>query len=144
MVDNAEAVESSSQDTKKSLNILVVDDNVFNLDIIVEYMEDEGHNTVCCEHAVAAWKFMEEKGDEVDLILLDRMMPHMDGMTFFDKLKRSDFKDVPVVMISAMADANSVQEGKDAGIFGYITKPFERESLLQVIEEASKTIPDKN
>ena len=87
---------------------------------------------------------MEEKGDEVDLILLDRMMPHMDGMTFFDKLKRSDFKDVPVVMISAMADANSVQEGKDAGIFGYITKPFERESLLQVIEEASKTIPDKN
>ena len=119
------------------VKVLVVDDNPFNLDILNEYMNEEGFDTVLAEHALSALKYLDENPDSVDIILLDRMMPHMDGIEMLENLKSDDrFADIPIVMVTAAADQKAVYEGNKSGVDAYITKPFERDILLEAINKA--------
>ncbi len=125
----------------RKYNFLIIDDNSFNLDIINEYIEDEGFNTKCCEHAINGLKYLENNTKMVDIVLLDRMMPHMNGLEFLDKVKSDNrFRHIPIIMISAAADQKAINEGKKSGVFDYITKPFEREVLLSVIYRAIEAV----
>lgn len=104
--------------------ILIVDDEPFNVDYLEQELEDLDYDTVSAANG-------EEGLQQIavtlpDMILLDIMMPVMDGFKMLQKLKAEpNWRDIPVVIISAMNDMNSVVRGIQLGADDYLPKPFD-------------------
>lgn len=117
--------------------ILVVDDEPFNLEIISENLVDAGYEVVTAEDGKAGWEILQHDSQGFDAILLDRMMPRMDGMEMLAHVRQHpDFQHVPVVMQTAVGAAESVREGLAAGAYYYLIKPFQRDMLLSIVAAA--------
>jgi len=111
----------------KKPTILVVDDTVENLDILVELLSDYDVRDVL--DTQAALQVLEE--EQVDLILLDIMMPDVDGFEFCSQLQQDEkTRDIPIIFITAMTDEASIEKAYDIGGKDYVTKPFKPKELL--------------
>lgn len=110
-------------------NILVVDDTKMNLMILVKTLGDEGYRVRPALSGAAA---LEAAGKEApDLILLDIMMPDMDGYQVCRTLKKDPLlKDIPVIFISAMDQVEDKIKGFEAGGVDYVSKPFQTKEVL--------------
>lgn len=76
------------------------------------------------------------QNDKPDLILLDIMMPKLDGFSTLNQIKSQEkFKDIKVIFLSAKAGENDIQKGLDLGADDYITKPYSIKKLLERVEE---------
>jgi CheY-like chemotaxis protein len=105
--------------------VLMVDDTPANLDILRETLGPEGYNIYAAPRGDIAIRIAEQAIP--DLILLDVMMPGMDGYETCEKLKESDVtQDIPVIFISAKNDAHDVVKGFEVGGVDYIFKPFKQ------------------
>lgn len=119
------------------VSILVVDDEPFNLDIVAEYLDEMDFDLVMVESGEAAWVELSRSDSSFDLVLLDRMMPGMDGIMLLKKIKADDrLRSIPVIMQTAATSPEQVREGLAAGAFYYLTKPFEGEALQTIIRSA--------
>jgi len=108
--------------------ILVVDDTPANLDLFSQILESEGYNVSFATNGKQAIKLASL--DKPDLILLDIMMPEMDGIETCRRLKSlSEVKEIPVVFITAKTDRKDVVEGFRVGGVDYITKPVQHEEV---------------
>jgi DNA-binding response OmpR family regulator len=104
--------------------ILVVDDNEGNRDMLSRRLEHEGYDVCAAENGPAALALL--KTEAVDLLLLDVMMPEMDGYAVLKELKSSDaWRDIPVIMISALDEIESVVRCIERGAEDYLPKPFD-------------------
>lgn len=117
--------------------ILVVDDEPFNLDIVAEYLDEMDFDLVMVESGEGAWAELSQPDSAFDLVLLDRMMPGMDGIMLLRKIKADErLGSIPVIMQTAATSPEQVREGLAAGAFYYLTKPFEGEALQTIIRSA--------
>ncbi|MBK8807083.1 MAG: response regulator [Bacteroidales bacterium] len=117
--------------------ILVVDDSVTNVFLLESVLKEYGYGVITALNATDALKKIKEK--HPDLILLDLLMPHIDGFTFIKELKDSpEFKKIPVVIVSAVTDQDSIQRIMSMGAIEYIRKPVVLTSLIEKIEEILK------
>ncbi len=109
--------------------ILIVDDEPFNVDYLEQELDDLGYKTVsACNGQKALERVLTESPD---LILLDIMMPVMDGFEVLSHLKGNPAtRDLPVIVISANTDLKSVVKGIQMGAEDYLPKPFE-DTLLR-------------
>lgn len=109
--------------------ILVVDDIPANIEIVRMRLEARGYDVVT---AVDGEDALEKAAAlDPDLILLDIMMPKLDGIAVVRRLKQDDsLRFVPVILLTAKADAKDVVEGLDAGGDDYLTKPFDPAALI--------------
>jgi len=124
--------------------ILAVDDEEFNIDILEDYLTDAGYDVVTAENGRIAVEKLAQHPD-VALILLDRMMPEMNGMEVMAYLKAdARYKDIPVIMQTAAASSQQVMEGIQAGIYYYLTKPYEEEIMLSIVKAALDDARSKN
>jgi DNA-binding response OmpR family regulator len=114
--------------------ILIVDDEPFNVDYLEQELEDLDYITLTAFNGQEA---LNQVADErPDLVLLDIMMPLMDGFEVLEQLKANKtWRDIPVIIISAMNDLNSVVKGIKMGAEDYLPKPF-NEILLKARIEA--------
>jgi len=120
-----------------STKILVVDDEPFNLDIVGEYLEEEGYLLEMAASGEEAWEKLVDPLSSFDLVILDRMMPGIDGMEVLRRLKAdARLNELPVIMQTAAASPDQVREGLAAGAYYYLTKPFEPESLQSIVRAA--------
>jgi len=120
-----------------SPRILIVDDEPFNIEILKEYLESGNYDLYSAEDGLEAWEKLEEDPDFYDVVILDRMMPKMNGMQVLEKIKAHDIlKSVPVVLQTAMAAKEEILEGIKAGAHYYLIKPFDEELLLSVLDTA--------
>src|SRR6185437_8133335 len=104
--------------------ILVVDDEPFNVDYLEQELDDLGYDTVAATNGQEALDRVAT--DSPDLVLLDIMMPVMDGFTVLGRLKEHPAtRDIPVIIISAMNDLRSIVKGIQRGAEDYLPKPFE-------------------
>jgi len=104
--------------------ILVVDDVADNRAVLERRLEREGHRVECAENGRAALELISRR--RFDLILLDIMMPEVDGFEVLRRLKQSpETRDIPVIMISALDDLDSVVRCIEEGAEDHLTKPFE-------------------
>ncbi|MCY7384838.1 MAG: hybrid sensor histidine kinase/response regulator [Microcoleus sp. CAN_BIN18] len=112
--------------------ILIVDDTPTNLDVISEALSDAGYTVAIATSGERALKQLERRSP--DLILLDVMMPGIDGFATCQRLKANPKTcDIPVIFMTALSDADSKIKGFEVGAVDYITKPFqEREVLARV------------
>lgn len=103
--------------------IMIVDDTEMNIVILVEALQDD-YELIVAINGLDAIELLEEQ--KPDLILLDIMMPEMDGYEVLNKLKRSrDLEHIPVILLSAITDSDSKNKGFSLGAVDYVTKPFE-------------------
>lgn len=120
------------------IKILVVDDESMNLDIIGEYLEGENYHLTFAGDGLEAWEVLNSE-QNFDLLLLDRMMPRLDGMELVAKIRAVDrFNDLPIIMQTAASSQSQVSEGLRAGVFYYLSKPYTKEVLAAVVKAANE------
>ncbi len=110
-------------------NILVVDDNSKNLQIISMTLSKAGYNVAVANSGFNALKYLEKKVP--DLVLLDIMMPEMDGYEVCKYIKQNtNTLHVPVIFLTAKNDTDDLIKGFKIGAVDYLLKPFQNEELL--------------
>ena len=117
--------------TKK---ILVCDDEPYILMALTDAVEMEGYD---CVTAINGREALQKARETLpDLIMLDIMMPFMDGFEVCRELKAdAATRDIPVIMLTAKSQQVDIQKGKDAGADDYITKPFRPSTLRKKFNE---------
>ena len=124
------------------MRLLIVDDEKLIRDVIKTYAETENYETLEAENGLEALNII--KKENIDLIILDIMMPKMDGMTFLEELKKE--KNIPVIILSARNEEYDKLRGFDLGTDDYLTKPFSPKELLArikaILKRSGKMIPD--
>ncbi len=109
--------------------VLVVDDIAANLDIVRMRLEARGYQIITAVDGEDALE--KAHAAEPDLIILDIMMPKLDGISVVKRLKQDAvLKFVPVILLTAKADTKDIVEGLEAGGDDYLTKPFDQAALL--------------
>ncbi|VAX21550.1 Two-component transcriptional response regulator, LuxR family [hydrothermal vent metagenome] len=115
--------------------ILVVDDQKDNVFVLQERLSREGFEVLASYDGPTCLTMAKE--EDPDLVLLDVMMPGMSGFEVCRKLTSSeDTKLIPVVLLTALTEAEDLKEGFEAGAFDYIKKPFNRVELIARIKSA--------
>ncbi|HXA47039.1 MAG TPA: response regulator [Burkholderiaceae bacterium] len=109
--------------------ILIVDDTPANIGLLVDYLEDHSFRVVVAQDGEEGIK--RAQFAQPDLILLDVMMPGMDGFETCRRLKaEAKTADIPVIFMTALTDSVEKVTGFDAGAVDYVTKPFQIEEVL--------------
>ena len=117
--------------------ILVADDELFNVDILVEYLEDTGYRVDTATDGQSAWDLLEADPGRFDVVILDRMMPGLNGLQVLERIKGHPvLQSVPVILQTALAAKEEILEGLQAGAYYYLTKPFDEDMLLSVLSTA--------
>jgi signal transduction histidine kinase len=107
----------------KSATILIVDDEPLNIDYLEQELEDLDCETIVAEDGELALALTA--AELPDLILLDVMMPKMNGFQVLERLKADDrLKHIPTIVVSALNDTNSMTKGIEMGAEDYLSKPF--------------------
>jgi len=116
--------------------VMVVEDEPENRLFIGLMLRTEGYEVVEAEDGPTAFRILEG-GAHPDLILLDVMMPGLNGWQVFQRLREDPTAArIPVVMLTALAQRADVERAVELGVDGYLTKPFEPADLIHTIEEA--------
>jgi CheY-like chemotaxis protein len=114
--------------------VLIVDDEPNNVDLLVQALEDSGYQLITATNGQEALNKI--RSEQPDLILLDMMMPGMDGFTVLAEVKKDDaLRLTPVIIVSAASDSKSIVKGIKQGADDYITKPIDAEYLKRKIKE---------
>lgn len=116
------------------MKILIVDDEELIREVIKEYANLENFIVDEAENGLAALEKITK--NDYDIIILDIMMPKMDGFTFFKKMK--EIKNIPTIVLSARSDEYDKLTGFDLGIDDYVTKPFSPKELIARIKAVSR------
>ncbi len=116
-----------------SATVLIVDDNEDNVAILRAMLLDRGYEIRVARDGRSALASVRER--RPDVILLDIMMPGMDGMQVLDQLKHDpQYGTIPVVMLTAKAEDRDVLAGYESGAEYYITKPFTMRQVLYALD----------
>ncbi len=114
--------------------VLICDDDPVILRLLQVNLELEGYDVLLAHHGEEAVEVAN--AEHPDLIILDIMMPRLDGHQTMEKLKVGETTgDTPVLFLSAKAQASDIERGREQGVASYITKPFDPTELLEVIEQ---------
>jgi two-component system cell cycle response regulator len=110
---------------KTAGSILIVDDDPINRKILSSSLEKEGHRVKTANDGVVALRMLGE--ESVDIVLLDVLMPGMDGLEVLQRMKAdAKLKHLPVIVISAMEEMKTVVTAIERGAEDYLSKPFNR------------------
>jgi adenylate cyclase len=117
-------VERSMATDLSGGRVLVVDDDRVNRMLLTRSLEREGHSVRCAENGVEALALLRD--DPCDVVLLDIVMPELDGVSVLEQVKSDPtLQDVPVIMISGVDDTESVVRCIEIGADDYLSKPFD-------------------
>ena len=109
--------------------ILVVDDDIAINELVKVNLELQGYNVIQAYNGVEG--FAKAKQEEPNLIILDVMMPEVDGYTVARRIKQCpEISETPIIMLTALSELDNKVEGFDIGVDDYLTKPFEIDELI--------------
>ncbi len=130
-------VSNTTDNPTASVTVLVVDDEIFNLDLITDYLNEFEINVVCVESGEAALTILQEFPYRFSAILLDRMMPGMDGIEVLKRIKNDEtINRLPVIMQTASTGKKNMLEGLNAGAYYYLSKPYDQATLIAIVKTA--------
>ncbi|MBT7862310.1 MAG: sigma-54-dependent Fis family transcriptional regulator, partial [Gemmatimonadetes bacterium] len=108
--------------------ILIVDDEPFNVDVLEQELEEQGYETCAANNGERALEILAE--EKPDLVLLDWMMPGMDGIEVLQRMRATqEWQRIPVIMLTARTTTEDKVRGLDAGADDYVTKPIDEAEL---------------
>jgi CheY-like chemotaxis protein len=125
-------VTSPENNQKRPEQILLVDDNTTNLQVLHEILGGRGYRLLVAKNGEAALSIVHKA--KPSLILLDIMMPGMDGYEVCRRLKADpETQDIPVIFLSALDDTKDKVKGLDLGAVDYVSKPFQAEEVIALV-----------
>src|SRR5690349_15140249 len=117
--------------------ILAIDDEPNNLEILEGFLklgENADHTTIKCLSGEQGYDALVENQNQIDVILLDRMMPGMSGVDFLKKVKKDDnLKKIPIIMQTASNEKEHMLEGFKLGVYHYLVKPYSPTVLNSIV-----------
>lgn len=117
--------------------VLVVDDEPVNLAVIEDALADSTLLIETFIDPLQAWARLHGAADEISLVILDRRMPQLDGIEFIDRMKAdARLAGIPVIMQTAASAPEEIREGLAAGVYYYLTKPYDLEALATITRAA--------
>lgn len=120
----------------KRLNILIVEDEPSNREIAEVILTSHGHTVTCAENGEEALRLCIDAGQKFDAVLMDVLMPVMDGLEATRRLRAHPAtKDLVIICVSAKASGSDQGAGLEAGCNTYVRKPYKRKELLQALSE---------
>lgn len=116
--------------------IILVDDDALNRDILTEYLSEGGYEIIEADDGDTALKLLHDV-ERIDAVVLDRIMPRLNGMEVVKAVKQdARFKDIPIIMQSAATARDQIVQGINAGVYYYLTKPYDNQMLLAIVAAA--------
>ncbi|MFC2140122.1 response regulator [Candidatus Auribacterota bacterium] len=113
--------------------MLLAEDSSFFRNHVKSFIDAEGYEVIACEDGQVAWDALQERADDIDMLVTDIEMPNMTGFELTEKLRAEErFKDLPVIALTTRADVEATEKGKAVGIDNYQVK-LDREQLLKAI-----------
>lgn len=133
LIQEEVVVTSKDERSLSGIKVLAVDDTPLNLTLIRKLLDKKGVDTTCAGSGAECLEIIKQK--KFDIILLDHMMPEMDGTEVFKKIRENDNPNLttPTVMITANAMSGASKEYLDFGFDGYISKPIVPDSLYEIV-----------
>lgn len=116
------------------MKVLIVDDEEMIRNVLREYVEFEGNEAFEAADGMEAVKMCRD--NDYDVILMDVMMPRLDGFSSVKEIKK--FKDIPVIMLSARGEEYDKLHGFEIGVDDYVTKPFSPKEVMARINAVTK------
>jgi len=118
--------------------ILIVDDEPGMVMVVSKFLKHNGYEVITAQDGVEC--ISKSESELPDLILLDNVMPNMDGQTALVKLRASNkTKDIPVIMVTALSDEKNIASAQKGGAVEYVVKPFDYTVLLEKIAKVLKS-----
>jgi len=115
-------------------NILIIDDSNTNVVLLEAILGTKGFSTITALSVKEALGLIKNR--KPDLILLDLMMPEIDGFEFLEKVRSENhLNDVPVIVVSALTDEENVRKSKKIGAIEFIKKPVDINTLVSTVEK---------
>jgi CheY-like chemotaxis protein len=138
------SVQAPNELTLAGYKILLVEDNEINAEIAAEILENAGAEVTVAQNGKIAVDICARSEESYfDLILMDIMMPDMDGLTAtraIRSMERTDMQTIPVIAMTAIAFAEDRKSAMEAGMNGYLTKPIDEATLVREIKGASRSL----
>ncbi|MRR14656.1 response regulator, partial [archaeon] len=125
----------STHDGKIPSKILVVDDSRVVRTYLQSHLQKEGYEVIEAKDGKEALSILS---DDIGIVLLDLWMPEMDGMACLRHI-RENFPDIPTIMITVSHEISNAVEAMKYGAFDYVTKPFNPNELIALVQQALKT-----
>ncbi|MDA0781622.1 MAG: response regulator [Rickettsiales bacterium] len=120
-------------------SVLVVDDDDMNLDILQHRLTKEGYLSTVIDNGQDAWDLLDSHPNDFSVVLLDKMMPRMGGMEVLSKMKMHPIlRNTPVIIQTGDVGSKEATEGIAAGAYYYLTKPFDPDMMIAVVNSAIK------
>lgn len=116
-------------------NILVIEDDSVSALILTDALNNQGYTTEVADNAEAGWQLLSK--NNYDLMLLDRVLPDMDGLELLKRIKQVPaLAKIPIVFQTSLAEAGHFKEGLAAGAYYYLAKPYDNQLLLAIVDAA--------
>ena len=123
----------------KNGKVVILDDVTSHLLLLQTILEGDGYDAIAFNDQKKALDYLNKQ--KTDVLLLDIMMPELDGFQILDKIKKNPkIKDIYVIIISAKTDAQSIKIAINKGAFDYITKPINIQDLKNKVRAAMKDL----
>ncbi|WP_295752577.1 response regulator [uncultured Holdemanella sp.] len=132
-----EAVKEATSASIEGLSVLLVEDNELNMEIAKFIIENEGANVTCATNGKEAVNIYKKSPEFFDIILMDIMMPEMDGYEATKVIRSLDSK-IPIVAMTANAFTEDKIKAKKAGMNTHLSKPLDKDTLVQVVAKFCK------
>lgn len=124
---------------QSTTHILIIDDIVDNIQVAMNILEEDSYNLSFATQGKEALTLIKQASPPFDLILLDIMMPGLDGFEVCRKIKEDPrHSDIPIIFLTAQTDIDSITQGFSLGAVDYISKPFQSEELLARVKTHSQ------
>jgi chemosensory pili system protein ChpA (sensor histidine kinase/response regulator) len=113
-------------------NVLVIEDDKIMGQMVAEILDDAGFEVTTATNGVVAFDKLQER--PIDFVVLDILLPEMNGFEIYTKLQAdSETEDIPVLIITAWADERHLERASQLGIRNFLAKPFTEDELLYEI-----------
>lgn len=114
-------------------NILVIDDSTTNIVLLQAVLKNKGYVIETALSVKEAYNIMSRKTP--DLILLDLLMPHINGFEFLQEIKANEkTSKIPIIIVSALTDQANIKKAMTLGAFEFIKKPVDIQKLIKLVE----------
>ena len=118
-----------------SKKILIVDDDNRNIFALTAVLKAKGYQCLSAPFAEEGFELLK-KHSEIAVVLMDMMMPGMDGYEAIAKMQEiKDFKDIPVIAVTAQAMVGDRERCMNAGAVGYVSKPINVDNLMELLTQ---------
>lgn len=123
--------------------ILVIDDEEMIRDIAHDMLNHIGYNILTAADGEKAIEIFKEKNESIDLILVDLIMPRMNGIICIQKLKEIN-SEVPIVVASGISEVSKKKSVMEMGAHGYLEKPYSIKSLKEICMSVFDSVDSEN